>query len=188
MAAMGGMGMRDTGVLAPAAPVRASWWRSQWHRSIAQILRDASLHQSEALWFPHHDGALVKVDHLVLTYNTIVVIAVVPLAGTVRGSSRDAMWLLRQHNREEEFPSPLGVARRQAQAVEAALGRARLPVVPVVVFARAALQLAIDPPHQVCDPAGLAGLVRSWLQPDGEDHAALWRGLLARRQSPPRVG
>lgn len=187
MAARGGMGTRDTGVLAPAAPVWPVWRRSQ-HRSIALILRDASLHQGEALWFPHHDGALVKVDYLVLTYNTIVVIAVVPLAGTVRGGSRDAAWLLRQDNREEKFPNPLGVARRQAQAVEAALGRARLPVVPVVVFARAALQLAIDPPHQVCDPAGLAGLVRSWLQPDGEDHAALWRDLLARRQSPPRVG
>lgn len=181
------MGMRNAKVLAPAAPVWPAWRRSRYRR-IALILRDASLHQSEALWFPHHDGALVKVDHLVLTYNTIVVIAVVPLAGTVRGSSRDAMWLLRQHNREEQFPSPLGVAQRQAQVVEAALGRARLPVVPVVVFARAALELAIDPPHQVCDPAGLAGLVRRWLQPDGEDHAALWRSLLARRQLPPRIG
>jgi hypothetical protein len=154
------------------------WWPGR--RSVASILRHATPYHRRGLAFEHRDGSLVTVDHLVLTYDAVVAVHEVAVSGRVRGRSADPMWQVQREPGKADLANPLIAAQRGAQAVGAALGQARLPVIAVVVVARARLDLAICRPHCVCDRAGLTGLARRWSQPDGEAHAALWRGLIAR--------
>ncbi len=97
----------------------------------ATVLRDLIL--------PDRKGESIWIDFILLTRQGIHLVFVMPCAGRVHGSLRDAMWVQEAAGATHRFPNPLRQSQRAAEAIAHILG-SRFPVQEVIVFAGGRLE------------------------------------------------
>ncbi len=102
-----------------------------FERKGATVLRDLILtdRKGESIW----------IDFVLLTRQGIHLVFVMPCAGRVHGSLRDAMWVQESAGAIHRFPNPLRQSSRAAEAIAHILGR-RFAVQEVIVFAGGRLE------------------------------------------------